>query len=80
MLAYVQKFLMTHVDEHLKTQLPTRKKSKIPSEILTVYVVNSLTALLTWWLDNDSPYSAEQMNDFYRQLVEPGVEAIMLAG
>ena len=77
MLANVQKFLMTHVDEYLKTQLPTRKKSKIPSEILTVYVVNSLTALLTWWLDNDSPYSAEQMNDFYRQLVEPGVDAIL---
>ena len=80
MLANVQKFLMTHVNEHLKTQLPIKKKSKIPSEILTVYVVNSLTALLTWWLDNDSPYSAEQMNDFYRQLVEPGVEAIVLAG
>lgn len=80
MLAHIQKFLMAHIDEHLKTQLPARKKSKIPLEILTVYVVNSLTALLTWWLDNDSPYSAEQMNDFYRQLVQPGVEAIMQGG
>jgi hypothetical protein len=35
-----------------------------------------MISLLTWWLDNDSTYSAEQMNGFFRQLVQPGVESI----
>ena len=77
MLAHIQKFLMAHIDEHLKSHFRARKKSRIPLEILSTYIVSSLTTLLTWWLDNDSPYSAEQMNDYYRQLVQPGVEAIM---
>jgi hypothetical protein len=35
-------------------------------------------SLLTWWLDNDMPYPAERMNEMFRQLTQPGVEAVML--
>jgi hypothetical protein len=54
---------------------PMRKKSP-PPEIVTHYLASSFIALLTWWLDNDSTYTAEQMNDYYLRLVQPGIEAI----
>ena len=78
-LRHIQKYLFDYLYNHLKQVLSKRKK-KMPPEILAHYIASSLISLLTWWLDNDSHYSAEQMNDFYRQLVEPGVDAIMQSG
>ena len=74
-LAYVQKYLSAVLCDHLKKQLATRKKSP-PPEIVAHYLASSFIALLSWWLDNASAYSAEQMNDFYLRLVQPGIEAI----
>jgi len=75
-LAHIQKYLYVYLLEHLKEQLPKSKKS-IPPEVLTYYIASSFISLLTWWLNNDSSYSAAQMNDYFRQLVEPGVNLIM---
>jgi AcrR family transcriptional regulator len=77
MLSYIQKYLTTLILEHLKPQFPSKKKEQIPLEILTLYIVSTLTALLTWWLDHDMPYPAERINDIFRQLAQPSVEAIM---
>ena len=78
-LTYIQKYLSAYLAEHLKQQLAKRKKG-FPPEILSYHIASSFISLLTWWLDSDSTYSTEQMNDFYRRLVEPGVNLIMLAG
>jgi AcrR family transcriptional regulator len=75
-LAHIQKYLYTYLLEHLKEQLPKRNKSMSP-EVLTHFISSSFISLLTWWLNNDSAYSAVQMNDYFRQLVQPGVDAVM---
>jgi len=75
-LTHVQKFLYGYLLEHLKQQLPKRNKH-IPPELLAHYVASSFIALMTWWIDNNYPCSAEQMNDYFRQLVEPGTSVIM---
>lgn len=74
-LAHIQKYLSAVLYDHLKKQLSTRKKSP-PAEIVTHYLASSFIALLTWWLDTDSTYTAEQMNDYYLRLVQPGIDAI----
>jgi AcrR family transcriptional regulator len=76
-LTHVQKFLYGYLLEHLKLTLPKRNKH-IPPELLAHYVASSFIALLTWWIDNGYPLSAEKMNEYYRQLVEPGAVAIMM--
>jgi AcrR family transcriptional regulator len=73
---YLYTYLHTHLDVHLQQTLSKTKKS-MPPEILAHYLASSFISLLTWWLDNDSSYSAEQMNEYYRQLVHPGVDALM---
>ncbi|NWJ46001.1 MAG: TetR/AcrR family transcriptional regulator [Chloroflexi bacterium] len=40
----------------------------VPLELVVQFQASSLMALLTWWFDNDLPYSAEQMNNWYHQL------------
>ncbi len=78
-LTHIQKYLSVVLLSHMKKQLGKRKQSP-PPEIVAHYISSSYIALLSWWLDNDSPYSAEQMDAFYRQLAEPGVNAIMGMG
>ena len=78
-LTHVQKFLYGYLLEHLKLSLPKRNKT-IPPELLAHYVASSFIALMTWWIDNGYPLSAEKMSEHFRQLVEPGTMAIMGAG
>ena len=76
-LTHIQKFLHGYLLDHLKMSLPKRNKN-IPPELLAHYVASAFIALMTWWIDNHYPLSANQMNEIYRQLVEPGTMAIMM--
>jgi AcrR family transcriptional regulator len=72
-LKHIQKQLYELIYEHLKFAM-SKNDTGMPPEILAHYFVSSFIALLTWWLDNDTTYSAQQMNNFYRQLIQRGVE------
>jgi hypothetical protein len=74
---YSRKNLYGYLLDHLKMSLPKRNKS-IPPELLAHYVASAFIALMTWWIDNHYPLSADQMNEIYHQLVEPGTMAIMM--
>ena len=78
-LTHVQKFLYGYLLDHLNMSLPKRNKN-IPPELLAHYVASSFISLMTWWIDNNSPFSAEKMSAIFRQLVEPGTMAIMHVG
>ena len=78
-LTHIQKFLYGYLLDHLKMGLPKRNKN-IPPELLAHYVASSFIALMTWWIDNDYPLPAEKMNEYFRQLVEPGTTALMMGG
>lgn len=77
MLAHIYQYLTPLVREHLQAQLRGGKQGPVPPDVLAHFLVSSLIALLTWWLDNDLPYPAERMNEMYRQLTEPGVMIVM---
>lgn len=73
---YIQKYLTLYLRDHLKMMLE-RHPQNMPPEILTQFIVSAFMGLLTWWLNNDSPYTAEQMNAFFRRMVEPGVGSVI---
>jgi AcrR family transcriptional regulator len=77
MLTQIHKYLLAIVQGHMKAHWLNRKEALVPPNVLAHYIVSSFMALLTWWLDNNLPYSAERMNEMYRQLTEPGVMAVM---
>jgi hypothetical protein len=39
-----------------------------------------LLGLLTWWLDEGSRYSAEEVDRMFRVLIKPGIAAALRSG
>ena len=67
-------FELASIAEYLARR---RVKPVVPVEIVTHYVVSALLALLTWWLDDDLPYTAEQMAQMFEQLTAPALNAAL---
>lgn len=70
-VAQLHKLLTAHMRAHLKAAA-RRHKLTLPAEVVAHYLVSSLVAMLTWWLDQDMPYTPERMSAMFRQLAEPG--------
>jgi AcrR family transcriptional regulator len=49
----------------------------VPLPILAYSMAGSLLLLLKWWLDNKMPCTEEQMNEYFQQLVMPGVKTAL---
>jgi len=45
---------------------------KLPVEVLANFFAGSLLTLVTWWLENNQPYPAEDMAEMFRELVMNG--------
>ena len=72
---YLYKMLSTRAGQHLKQLTPKGRKPPVPHEVILHYLVSSLLAILTWWLNHDLPYSAEEIYDMYHRLTIPGINA-----
>ena len=46
-------------------------------DLTLFYLAGAIFNMLTWWLDNEMPYTPEQMDALFQQLVRPGVEATL---
>ncbi len=54
--------------EHLSAAWSGKQPPEIPIEVVVHFMASTLISLLTWWLDHDLPYSAEQMNSWFLTL------------
>jgi hypothetical protein len=50
---------------------------QIPLEVTAVYLAGAQMQLIGWWLENDMPYSIEEMVLMYQQLTMQGVVAML---
>jgi AcrR family transcriptional regulator len=69
--------LTAHARAHFEDAERAGKRLAIPMDILVTHLAGSLQTLLTWWLDNDIPYSPERMNEMFMQLVVGGIDAVI---
>jgi AcrR family transcriptional regulator len=70
--------LTTLFREHFEDAIAVRQLTPaLPVEVVVQYVVSGLLALLTWWLDNDLPYTAEEMNHMLQRLSRSGVLGVI---
>jgi AcrR family transcriptional regulator len=76
MLHHLQKALTAYLKEQFRAMLP-KKEQPVPPDIFVRYFVSTFLGLLTWWLDNDASDSAVQMNEYYRTLTEPTIQALL---
>lgn len=49
----------------------------VPPAVITQHVVTAMLGLLTWWLNEGSKYSAEEVDRMFRVLVKPGIAAAL---
>ena len=65
------------VREHLRSQLPGLGRNQPQLEVAVQYVASACIGLLTWWLDNDTPYSAEELYAIFRRLTIQGLRRFL---
>ncbi len=49
----------------------------IPAEVLANYLAGAELALITWWLENEMPYSATQMAEYAHRLMLTGAQSVV---
>jgi len=77
-LKYASEQLVTLLREHLDEVVASRRLSPaVPPEVTVQYLASALLGTLTWWLDNDMPYPAEQMGRMFLRLTKPAVAAAL---
>ncbi len=74
-LKYLHRYLYNLlIVPHLEL-MKLRASPPVPIEITTHYLVTTLLSLVTWWLDNQMPYPPEKMDEFFRRVTGPSIEA-----
>ncbi|MBI2861104.1 MAG: TetR/AcrR family transcriptional regulator [Chloroflexi bacterium] len=74
--AFLEDFLSSYIHEPLKTRMLHHRQSPVPPEIVTHHFVSVFIGTLKWWIGQDMPCPAEQMEEYFTRLVMPGVEGI----
>ncbi len=52
-------------------------ETQVPLDVIANYYAGSVMGLVTWWLENDTPYPAGQMAEYFQQLFFPGLMQVL---
>jgi len=74
-LKYLHRYLYKMLIGPNTELMKKRKAPPVPIEITTHFLVSTLLSLITWWLDNNMPYSPEKMDEIFRIMTTPTIEA-----
>src|SRR5215207_5127326 len=66
-----------NIEQHLVAMIPVGQAPAAPLALVADYLSGAILSMLTWWLDNDMPYTPEQIDTLFQQLVRPGVETTL---
>jgi AcrR family transcriptional regulator len=80
-LRYAREQLASLLREHLEQVTTSRGvMPAVPIEVMVQYLASALLGVLTWWLDAETPYSAEEMGGMLLLLIRPAFSAAFDAG
>ncbi len=71
----IRESLTLYLTEHFQA-FGTRKKGTVPLNVVVPYCVSAFLGLLTWWLDNDITFTADQMNGYFQALIAPTLHTL----
>jgi AcrR family transcriptional regulator len=76
-LQRIKDYLVKHLHTTCDPFLPPEAALPAPRAVIYQHMASSLLGLITWWLENDPPYTAEEMAQMYHQLnVQPMMSRI----
>lgn len=70
-----QRYFAEIIEEKLDSIITDKTGLSVPLPILSNYLAEAIFSQLKWWLDNNMPYSAREMDDTFHQLIMPGFRA-----
>lgn len=76
-LDIARQHMQTHIQAHLN-QYPSIS-DQIPLPVITNFLAGSLLSMIAWWLEQDLPYSPEEMDDMFNALAMPGIQHLLSA-
>jgi AcrR family transcriptional regulator len=71
----IREYLAALVMQGLKT-IPPGKLST-PPEVLANYIAGTELSMITWWLENNMPYSAQEMVEMVHRLMLNGIAGVI---
>jgi AcrR family transcriptional regulator len=69
--------LRQNIDRHLRSLIPPERAPIAPLPLVADFVAGAILTMLKWWLDNELPFTPEQMDTMFQQLVLPGVQGTL---
>ncbi|MCI0708572.1 MAG: TetR/AcrR family transcriptional regulator [Chloroflexi bacterium] len=66
-----------HLDIHFEKRLQEKlgeEKPPVLVKMVAHHITGVLMTLIQWWLDEKKPFTPEEMDTYFHQLVVPGVE------
>lgn len=75
LLDIARQHMQSHIQAHLNEI--TSVEEIIPIAVISNFLAGSLLSLIIWWLDQDVPYTPEEMDDMFNALAMPGIRNIM---
>lgn len=68
--------MQNHIESHL-VHYPAVGKD-IPLPVITNFLAGSLLTMITWWLEEKTPYTPQQMDEMFNALAMPGIRSLMV--
>lgn len=75
--SHIQLILAELVREELGARMPRDTALAIPLDVVVQYTVSAFLGLLMWWMDQQAPCSAEEMDRRFRALTIPAITAAL---
>lgn len=75
--AHLRNLVIVEARNRLKERA-TSPAQEIPDEIIVQYVASTLFGLLTWWMDHNFPYMAQEMSDACERLLGNGLGSALM--
>lgn len=73
----IRKHLSEHIQEKLEQLYGSDPGAGMPLELLAFHLASTAMNLLRWWLDNNRPYSPQDMDRYFQHLTMIGAEKLL---
>jgi len=74
------KSLKEYAIQEFQSNYPEIPEPDIPIEILLNHMTSSMITLMRWWLENNMPYSPEEMGDYASRMIIRPLRELILNG
>jgi AcrR family transcriptional regulator len=75
----IQSYWNRKIEKHLASHLPEGHEPGIPLVILANHITSTMIELMKWWMNHNTPYTPQQMDQYFQKLIHPCVLEAMSA-